>query len=199
MSSVRVLVGTHKGAFVLTSDGARKHWKVQGPYFGGWEVYHVTASPADPTVSTRRSRAAGSARSSSARTTAGRRGRRWGTSSSTTARWARTSGTTALRSSWEFSRVWHLEPSLTDPDTIYAGIQDAALFRSTDGGQSWAELSGLRHHQTSASGRRAPAGCACTRSCSTRATTGGCTSPSRRPAPSGPTTAARIGGRSTRG
>jgi photosystem II stability/assembly factor-like uncharacterized protein len=45
---------------------------------------------------------------------------------------------------WEFKRVWHLEPSLTDPDTVYAGVEDAALFRSTDGGQSWQELPGLR-------------------------------------------------------
>jgi len=45
---------------------------------------------------------------------------------------------------WEFKRVWHLEPSLTDPDTVYAGVEDAALFRSTDGGHSWKELPGLR-------------------------------------------------------
>ena len=47
---------------------------------------------------------------------------------------------------WEFARVWHLEPSLTDPDTVYAGVEDAALFRSTDGGASWQELRGLREH-----------------------------------------------------
>ncbi len=35
---------------------------------------------------------------------------------------------------WEFKRVWHLEPSLTDADTVYAGVEDAALFQSTDGG-----------------------------------------------------------------
>jgi photosystem II stability/assembly factor-like uncharacterized protein len=49
---------------------------------------------------------------------------------------------------WEFSRVWHLEPSLTDPDTVYAGVQDAALFRSTDGGQTWQEMPGLRQHES---------------------------------------------------
>ena len=62
----------------------------------------------------------------------------------TTAIPARTSGTTARRIPWEFKRVWHLEPSLTDPDTVHAGVEDAALFRSSDGGQSWQELPALR-------------------------------------------------------
>ena len=48
MSGVRVLVGTRKGAFVLTSDGKREQWEVSGPHFGGWEIYHVKGSPADP-------------------------------------------------------------------------------------------------------------------------------------------------------
>ena len=100
---------------------------------------------------------------------------------------------------WEFKRVWHLEPSLTDPDTVYAGVEDAALFRSTDGGQTWQELSGLRGHGTGPAGSRAPAGCVCTRSCWIRATPAGSSSPSRRRAPSAPTTPARRGGRSTAG
>ena len=49
---------------------------------------------------------------------------------------------------WEFKRVWHVEPSPSDPDTVYAGVEDAALFRSTDGGKSWQEVSGLRRHPT---------------------------------------------------
>src|SRR5450756_342339 len=48
MSSVRVLVGTHKGAFVLTSDAKRKRWDVSGPHFAGWEIYHVKGSPVEP-------------------------------------------------------------------------------------------------------------------------------------------------------
>ena len=48
MSNVRVLVGTRKGAFILTSDGARKRWKVSGPHFAGWEIYHMKGSPVDP-------------------------------------------------------------------------------------------------------------------------------------------------------
>jgi hypothetical protein len=49
---------------------------------------------------------------------------------------------------WQFARVWHFEPSPTDPDTVYAGVEDAALFRSSDGGRSWKELSGLRRHSS---------------------------------------------------
>src|SRR5262249_5820334 len=48
MSGVRVLVGTRKGAFLLTSDGKRERWDVSGPHFGGWEIYHMKGSPADP-------------------------------------------------------------------------------------------------------------------------------------------------------
>jgi hypothetical protein len=47
---------------------------------------------------------------------------------------------------WEFKRVWHLEPGLRDPDVVYAGVEDAALFVSRDGGGSWSELTGLRTH-----------------------------------------------------
>jgi hypothetical protein len=49
---------------------------------------------------------------------------------------------------WKFTRVWHLEPSLHDPDTIFAGVEDAALFRSGDGGATWQELPALRGHGT---------------------------------------------------
>jgi hypothetical protein len=52
---------------------------------------------------------------------------------------------------WDFKRVWHLEPSLTEPDTVFAGIEDAALFKSTDAGASWQELAGLREHTTGSS------------------------------------------------
>src|SRR5262244_3912842 len=48
MSKVRVLVGTKKGAFILTSDGKRGQWTVEGPLFAGWEIYHIKGSPADP-------------------------------------------------------------------------------------------------------------------------------------------------------
>jgi hypothetical protein len=48
MSSVRVLVGTKKGAFVLSAEAKRKDWTVSGPFFAGWEIYHMKGSPVNP-------------------------------------------------------------------------------------------------------------------------------------------------------
>lgn len=48
MSSVRVLIGTKKGAFLMSADGKRQDWEISGPHFGGWEIYHMKASPVDP-------------------------------------------------------------------------------------------------------------------------------------------------------
>ncbi len=146
MSKIRVLVGTRKGAFVLTSDAKREGWDIDGPHFGGWEIFHLKGSPADPN----RLYAAQAGdwfgqvihRSNDG-------GKTWGPVGNKfvyegvpgTHQWY--DGTPHP---WEFKRVWHLEPSLTDPDTVYAGVEDAALFRSTDGGQTWQELAGLRGH-----------------------------------------------------
>ncbi len=168
MSGVRVLVGTRKGAFVLTSDGIRNKWNVNGPFFGGWEIYHLKGSPVDP------NRIYASQTSSwfgqiIQRSDDG--GRTWhqpgtppgeptttpdgmpkGESNKfvydtspetgkplTTHQWY--DGT---QHPWEFKRVWHIEPSCTDPDIVFAGVEDAALFRSVDGGRTWHELAGLR-------------------------------------------------------
>jgi len=148
MSRVRVLVGTRKGAFILTADGKRDGWDVSGPHFGGWEIYHMKASPADPN----RIFAAQSSgwfgqimqRSSDG-------GKTWEAVSNKFA-YDGPTGThqwyDGTPHPWEFAKVWHVEPSPTDPDTVYAGVEDAALFRSTDGGQTWYELAGLRTHST---------------------------------------------------
>jgi photosystem II stability/assembly factor-like uncharacterized protein len=148
MSSVRVLVGTRKGAFVLTSDGKREKWDVSGPHFAGWEIYHVKGSPAAP-ERLYASQSSGWFGQLIQRSDDG--GNTWEQQGSKfeydgvpgTHQWY--DGTPHP---WEFARVWHLEPSLTDPDTVYAGVEDAALFRSVDGGQEWQELSGLRDHDT---------------------------------------------------
>jgi photosystem II stability/assembly factor-like uncharacterized protein len=146
MSAVRVLAGTRKGAFILTSDGARKRWTISEPQFGGWEIYHVKGSPADPNRLY-------------ASQTSGWFGQLIQRSDDGGSTWTPVGkefvydgvpGThqwyDGTPHPWEFKRVWHLEPSLTDPDTVYAGVEDAALFRSTDGGMSWQELAGLRAH-----------------------------------------------------
>src|SRR5207248_2660243 len=151
MSKVRVLVGTRKGAFVLTADASRKSWKVDGPHFAGWEIFHVKGSAADPdrVYASQSSSWFGQVMHQSKDG-----GKTWETVGNQFA-YDGTPGTPKWYDGsphpWEFKRVWHLEPSRQDPDTVYAGVEDAALFRSTDGGQSWAELPGLRTHETGGS------------------------------------------------
>jgi len=146
MSKARVLVGTRKGAFVLTSDGKRKKWDVSGPHFAGWEIYHVAGSPADPNRLY-------ASQSSSWFGQVIQRSDDGGVSWAPVGNKFEYDGVPGTHQwydgtahPWEFKRVWHLEPSLTDPDVVYAGVEDAALFRSGDGGQNWEELSGLRKH-----------------------------------------------------
>jgi hypothetical protein len=168
VTAIRILVGTRKGAFILTSDGARKKWSVDGPHFAGWEIYHVKGSPVDP-------QRLYASQSSSwfgqiiQRSDDG--GKSWAQPGSdgkasndvpagesnkfvydtsketgrplTTHQWY--DGT---QHPWEFARVWHLEPCLRDADTVYAGVEDAALFRSTDAGETWQELAALRGHDS---------------------------------------------------
>jgi photosystem II stability/assembly factor-like uncharacterized protein len=148
MTGVRVLVGTRKGAFVLTSDGKREQWDVSGPHFAGWEIYHLKGSPADPNR-LYASQSSGWFGQQIQRSDDG--GKSWAPVGNTFA-YDGVPGThlwyDGTPHPWEFARVWHLEPSLTDPDTVYAGVEDAALFRSTNGGQSWQELPGLRGHES---------------------------------------------------
>jgi len=148
LSSVRVLVGTRKGAFVLTSDGKRKQWNVDGPHFGGWEIYHVKGSPVDPN---RLYASQTSAWFGQVIQRSDDGGRTWEPvgnefvydGQTGTHQWY--DGTLKP---WKFTRVWHVEPSLSDPDTVYAGVEDAAIFRSTDGAKSWQELPALRNHKS---------------------------------------------------
>jgi photosystem II stability/assembly factor-like uncharacterized protein len=160
MSSVRVLVGTRKGAFILTSNEKRKRWKVSGPHFAGWEIYHFNGSPADPDR-LYVSQSSGWFGQVIQRSDDG--GKTWQTpgggleqgpdgmprGESNKFVYEGEVGThqwyDGTQHPWEFKRVWQLKPSLTDPDTVYAGVEDAALFRSGDGGRTWQELSGLRH------------------------------------------------------
>ena len=146
MAGVRVLVGTKKGAFTISADGTRRDWRIAGPFFGGWTVMHVNGSPADPD-------------------------RLWASqwtdwhgqvvqrSDDGGATWEPVGNGFAYEGDpgthlwydgtphpWEFNRVWHIEPSPDDPDVVFAGVEDAGLFRSADGGATWAELPALRAH-----------------------------------------------------
>jgi photosystem II stability/assembly factor-like uncharacterized protein len=170
MSRVRLLVGTRKGAFVLTSDGKRKQWDVSGPHFAGWEIYHVKGSPAEPNRLYASQTSAWFGQIIQRSDDGGKSWFQPGTppGEPTTTADGMPKGesnrfvydtspetgkplTTHMwydgtQHPWEFKRVWHLEPSLTDSDTVYAGVEDAALFRSSDGGETWQELAGLRGH-----------------------------------------------------
>src|SRR5438270_2979679 len=171
MSGVRVLVGTRKGAFTLIADGKRKTWEVSGPHFAGWEIYHLKGSPADPNR-IYVSQTSGWFGQIIQRSDDG--GKSWHQPGTPADQETAPGGPPKAESNkfvydtsaetgkpltthqfydgnqhpWEVKRVWHLEPSLNDPDTVYAGVEDAALFRSTDGGKNWKELSGLRGHGT---------------------------------------------------
>ena len=160
MSSVRVLVGTRKGAFILSSDGKRQKWDVSGPHFAGWEIYHMKGSPKDPNriYASQTSGWFGQIiqRSDDGGKTWHQPGTPPGEPTTTPEGMPKgesnkfvydTSPETGkpltthqfydgTQHPWEFKRVWHLEPSLTDPDTVYAGVEDAALFRTTDGGKT---------------------------------------------------------------
>lgn len=171
MTGIRVLVGTKKGAFILTADGNRKKWSVSGPHFAGWEIYHIKGSPVDnnrifasQTSSwfgqiIQRSDDGGNTwhqPGSAGEPATNSHGMPRGESNKfvydTSAETGRPLTThqwyDGTQHPWEFARVWHLEPSLSDADTVYAGVEDAALFRTTDGGHSWHELAGLRGHES---------------------------------------------------
>ena len=148
MTAVRLLVGTRKGAFTLTADGTRKNWTVNGPHFGGWEIYHVNGSVADPDRLW-------------ASQTSGWFGQIMQRSDDGGRTWQPVGNDFAYQGEvgehlwydgtprpWEFKRIWHIEPSRTDPDVVYAGAEDAALYRSADAGASWTELTALRTHES---------------------------------------------------
>jgi photosystem II stability/assembly factor-like uncharacterized protein len=148
MSRVRLLVGTRKGAFTLTADGARRDWQVNGPHFGGWEIYHVNGSPADPDRLYASQSSSWFGQVIQRSDDGGQSWRPVGNDFAYEGEVGEHLWYDGTPRPWEFKRIWHLEPSRTDPDTVYAGAEDAALYRSTDGGQKWQELTALRTHKS---------------------------------------------------
>jgi photosystem II stability/assembly factor-like uncharacterized protein len=146
MSGVRVLVGTRKGAFVLTSDATRKQWEIAGPQFRGWEIFHLKGSPADTERLYASQYSAWFGQLIHRSNDGGKSWEPVGNKFLYDGVPGTHEGHDGAPQPWEFRRVWHLGPSPSDPDTVYAGVEDAALFRSTDGGLTWQELSGLRGH-----------------------------------------------------
>ncbi|HEY3248838.1 MAG TPA: exo-alpha-sialidase [bacterium] len=151
MANVRVLVGTRKGGFILTSDAGRRNWQIDGPHFGGWEVFHLEASPTDPD---RLYAALWTGWHGAVIQRSSDGGRTWEPVGNQFA-YADSEAThqdfDGKQIPWRFKRVWHIEPALDRPGTLYAGVEDAALFESPDAGGSWEELSSLRRHPTAAS------------------------------------------------
>jgi photosystem II stability/assembly factor-like uncharacterized protein len=141
-------VGTRKGAFILTADGKRQTWDVSGPHFAGWEIYHLKGSPVDPDR-IYASQSSGWFGQVMQRSSDG--GKTWETVDNTF-KYEGEPGQhlwyDGTPHPWEFKRIWHLEPSLSDPDTVFAGAEDAAIFRTTDGGKSWREMAGMRNQGT---------------------------------------------------
>ncbi len=148
MSGVRLLVGTRKGAFVFTSDGSRRDWSTEGPHFAGWEIYHLKGSRADPDRIYASQSSPWFGQVVQRSDDGGRSWRAVGNAFSYEGKAGSHQWFDGTPHPWEFARVWHFEPSADDPDAVYAGVQDAAIFCSTDGGGSWKELPGLRGSET---------------------------------------------------
>src|SRR3989440_670233 len=140
MSGVRVLVGTRKGAFILTADGKRERWNVSGPHFAGWEIYHMKGSPTDPNrlYASQSSGWFGQVIQRSCdggktwQTPAGLRGHGTGP------KWQPGAGGMCLHTIL-------LDP--TNARRMYVAISAAGAFRSDDGGKTWKPINRGLHSQ----------------------------------------------------
>ncbi len=148
MPRVRVLVGTRKGAFILTSDGGRRGWTVEGPHFGGWQVMHVQGSPAEPDRLYASQWTDWHGQVIQRSDDGGRSWEPVGNDFTYEGEAGTHQWYDGTPHPWEFKRVWHLQPDPEEPDVVFAGVEDASLFRSEDGGRSWREMAGLRTHST---------------------------------------------------
>lgn len=137
MTTVRLLVGTTKGLFVYSSDEQRRLWRCEGPQLAEWEIYSALGDPKGEGVLAGASHAAygPSVRKSDDG------GATW-TQIADGPRYPTETG-------FKFNRVWQLIPGhSSEPDTVFAGVEEAGLFVSRDRGATWSELDGLTSHPT---------------------------------------------------
>jgi len=133
-----VLVGTMKGAFLLRADARRRTWEVGGPYFPGHVVYALTYDP----------------RGGRRRIWAGPNSMHWGGMLHSSDDFGQ-SWTNPVEGNVKFpqgtdatlKQIWQVVPGRpSEPDTMYCGVEPAALFVSRDAGQTWSLVEGLWNH-----------------------------------------------------
>lgn len=138
-AQVQLMVGTAKGGFIYTSDTARQSWELRGPFLHGWEVYSVL----------------GDQRGSQPRIIAGTSHEAYGPSIRISDDLGKTwepvekGPEYSEASGFKLNRIWQLVPGhATQPETVYAGVDEAGLFVSHDRGESWSEVDSLTGHPT---------------------------------------------------
>jgi photosystem II stability/assembly factor-like uncharacterized protein len=135
---VLLLAGTMKGAFVLRSDKSRKDWEVGGPYFPGRAVYALTYD--DRNGRNRLWAAVNSSYWGSYLSSSDDFGKTW-TEPETYGVKFPADADAAVKQIWQIA-LGHPD----EPDTLYCGVEPAALFKSTDAGDSWSLVKGLYDH-----------------------------------------------------
>lgn len=137
---VVLLVGTRKGAWLLHGDPARRSWRADGPHFLGNMVHHVMLDPRDR-------------RTLLLAAKTGHLGPTVFRSSDFGKTWKEASKPPAFRkaNTGEKQRAvdhvfWLTPGHASQPGVWYAGSSPQGLFRSEDGGDSWAPVAGFNDH-----------------------------------------------------
>jgi hypothetical protein len=136
MACVQLLVGTTKGMFIYRSDAQRQAWQVQGLLLSDWSIDSILGDSrhGDRIFAGTSHKASGPAIQLS---TDG--GQSWAPLTHGPS-YSPTSGLN-LRGIWQITAG---APS--QPDTYYAGVDEAGLFVSHDQGITWQAVEGIMHH-----------------------------------------------------
>src|SRR5512141_2258367 len=125
-----LLLGTPKGVFILDGDEGRRDWRLRGPLCDGWPIHDVSVEPGTGSLLA----GGGSPWFGPAVFRSDDLGETWTHSSE---------GLTYGDAGPKVAQVWNVTPGL---DGVYAGVDPAGLFRSTDGGATWQHVEGLTNH-----------------------------------------------------